>query len=404
MKASSPSNSNDETFMRRALELAVKGLGRTSPNPLVGCVIVKDQLVVGEGYHLKAGTPHAEVHALAAAGDQARGATAYVTLEPCSHFGRTPPCADALISAGIKRVVVAMQDPNPLVSGRGLNRLRAAGIKVDEGLLLQEASVINEVFLKVITSGLPFVVYKTAMTLDGKIATETGDSRWVSQEKSRQYVHQLRDRYDVIMVGSETVIRDNPALTCRLPGGRDPIRLIVDGQLRIPEIAQVLSASEHSPCIIATTQAAPPDKVQRLNNLKQVEVWQYDTPRHVPVKKLLGNLVQRGWTSVLLEGGGGLAGTLLKEQCIDKVEFFIAPKLVGGNGPSPLSGLHIRQMADALELHHLHIDLNLGDLHVTGYMSESEVRSQKSEVRSRTSEAGDQKPELRDPPKELKQL
>jgi len=397
MKASSPSNSNDETFMRRALELAVKGLGRTSPNPLVGCVIVKDQLVVGEGYHLKAGTPHAEVHALAAAGDQARGATAYVTLEPCSHFGRTPPCADALISAGIKRVVVAMQDPNPLVSGRGLNRLRAAGIKVDEGLLLQEASVINEVFLKVITSGLPFVVYKTAMTLDGKIATETGDSRWVSQEKSRQYVHQLRDRYDVIMVGSETVIRDNPALTCRLPGGRDPIRLIVDGQLRIPEIAQVLSASEHSPCIIATTQAAPPDKVQRLNNLKQVEVWQYDTPRHVPVKKLLGNLVQRGWTSVLLEGGGGLAGTLLKEQCIDKVEFFIAPKLVGGNGPSPLSGLHIRQMADALELHHLHIDLNLGDLHVTGYMSESEVRS-------RTSEAGDQKPELRDPPKELKQL
>ena len=380
MKPSNPSNSIDEKYMRRALELAVKAIGRTSPNPLVGCVIVKDSLVIGEGYHHKAGTPHAEVHALAIAGDQARGATAYVTLEPCSHFGRTPPCADALICAGIERVVVAMKDPNPLVAGRGIDRLREAGITVDVGLLRQEASVINEVFIKVITSGLPFVVYKTAMTLDGKIATETGDSRWVSQAKSRHYVHQLRDRYDVILVGSETVIQDNPALTCRLPGGRDPIRLIVDGQLRIPEKAQVLSVSEHSLCIIATTQAASPDKVERLGHLEQVEVWQYDTPRHVPLEKLLSDLVRRGWTSVLLEGGGGLAGTLLKEQCVDKIEFFIAPKFVGGNGPSPLSGLHIQHMADALELQDLQIDMNSGDLHVTGYLSE--VRGRKPEVRS----------------------
>lgn len=381
MNASSPSTSNDEKFMRRALELAVKAIGRTSPNPLVGCVIVKDNQVIGEGYHLKAGTPHAEVHALAAAGDQAHGATAYVTLEPCSHFGRTPPCANALIRAGVKRVVVAMKDPNPLVSGRGIDRLREAGITVDVGLLLQEAFTLNEVFIKVITSGLPFVVYKTAMTLDGKIATETGDSRWVSQEKSRQYVHQLRDRYDVIMAGSETVIQDNPALTCRLPGGRDPIRLIVDGQLRISEKANVLFASQYSPCIIATTQAASADKVEHLKSLEQVEVWQYDTPRHVPLEKLLRDLVHRGWTSVLLEGGGGLAGALIKEQCVDKVEFFIAPKLVGGNGPSPLSGLHIQHMADALELHDLHIDMNSGDLHVTGYISE--IRSQKPEVSKR---------------------
>lgn len=378
MKSSSPSKSDDDKFMRRALELAVKAIGRTSPNPLVGCVIVKDNQVVGEGYHFKAGTPHAEVHALAAAGDQARGATAYVTLEPCSHFGRTPPCADALISAGIKRVVVAMIDPNPLVTGRGIDRLREAGIMVDVGLMLQEASVINEIFIKVITSGLPFVVYKTAMTLDGKIATETGDSRWVSKEASRHYVHQLRDRYSVIMVGSETVIQDNPALTCRIPGGKDPIRLIVDGQLRIPEKAHVLSASEHSPCIIATSQAASTEKVERLKNLKQVEVWQYDTPRHVPLEKLLRDLVSRGWTSVLLEGGGGLAGTLIKEQCVDKIEFFIAPKLVGGNGPSPLSGLHIQHMADALELHDLHTDMSSGDLHVTGYMSRPEVGDQVS--------------------------
>ena len=380
MNASSPSISNDEKFMRRALELAIKAIGQTSPNPMVGCVIVKEEQIIGEGYHLKAGTPHAEVHALAAAGVQARGATAYVTLEPCSHFGRTPPCADALIRAGITRVVVAMKDPNPLVSGRGIDRLREAGIIVDVGLLLQEASVINEVFIKVITSGLPFVVYKTAMTLDGKIATETGDSRWVSQEKSRQYVHQLRNFYDVIMVGSETVLQDDPALTCRLPGGKDPIRLIVDGQLRIPEKAQVLSASEHSPCIIATTQAASADKLEHLKNLTQVEVWQYDTPRHVPLDKLLGDLVRRGWTSVLLEGGGGLAGTLIAEQLVDKVEFFIAPKLVGGNGPSPLSGLHIQTMADALNLQDLQIDMNSGDLHVTGYISSPEVKGLKPEI------------------------
>lgn len=392
MKASTPSTSNDEKFMRAALALAVKATGKTNPNPLVGCVIVKDEQIVGEGCHLKAGTPHAEVHALAAAQDQAHGATAYVTLEPCSHFGRTPPCADALIRAGIKRVVIAMKDPNPLVAGRGIDRLREAGIQVDVGLLLQEASLINEIFIKAITTGLPFVLYKTAMTLDGKIATETGDSRWVSNEESRHYVHQLRDRYDVILAGSETVMQDDPALTCRLPGGRDPVRLIIDGQLRIPENAQVLTSSKHSPCIIATTQASSKDKVERLQQLNQVEIWQYDTPRQVPLEKLLRDLVRRGWTSVLLEGGGGLAGTLIKEQCVDKIEFFIAPKLVGGNGPSPLSGLHIQHMAKALVLHDLSFDLETGDLHVTGYLSED--RGQRTEARAALGEGYTCLPEL----------
>jgi len=368
MQFSSPPNSNDEKFMKRALDLAVKAMGRTSPNPLVGCVIVKDEQVVGEGYHRQAGTPHAEVHALASAGEKARGATAYVTLEPCSHFGRTPPCAEALIGAGIKRVVVAMKDPNPLVSGRGIARLRETGIQVDVGLMFSEASIINEVFVKAITTGLPFVVYKTAMTLDGKIATETGDSRWVSTEVSRQYVHQLRDRYDVILVGSETVMLDDPALTCRLPSGRDPVRLIIDGQLRLAESAQVLTASVHNPCIIATTQAAAQEKIDRLKLLVGVEVWQYETLRHVPLEKLLRDLVRRGWTSVLLEGGGRLAGTLIQDQLVDKIEFFIAPKLVGGMGPSPLSGLHIQCMAEAIALQDLHIDMYSGDLHVTGYL------------------------------------
>ncbi|KUO78922.1 MAG: bifunctional diaminohydroxyphosphoribosylaminopyrimidine deaminase/5-amino-6-(5-phosphoribosylamino)uracil reductase [Desulfosporosinus sp. BRH_c37] len=371
MQASNPFNLNDEMFMKKALDLAVKSLGRTSPNPVVGCVIVRDEQIIGEGYHLKAGTPHAEVHALAAAGEQACDATAYVTLEPCSHFGRTPPCADALIRAGIKRVVVAMKDPNPLVSGRGIARLREAGIQVDVGLLSTEASLINEVFVKVITTGLPFVVYKTAMTLDGKIATETGDSRWVSTEASRQYVHQLRNRYDVILAGSETVIQDDPALTCRLPSGQDPVRLIIDGKLRIAENAQVLSSSAHSPCVIATTQAASHEKIERLNHLERVEVWQYDTLRYVPLEKLLRDLVRHGWTSVLLEGGGRLAGTLIQERQVDKIEFFIAPKLVGGDGPSPLSGLHIKCMAEAIAIKELHLDMYSGDLHVTGYLDQS---------------------------------
>ena len=372
MQTSSPPNSKDEVFMKRALDLAVKAMGRTTPNPLVGCVIVKDEQVVGEGYHLRAGTPHAEVHALKAAGEQAFGATAYVTLEPCSHFGRTPPCAEALIEAGIKRVVVAMKDPNPLVSGRGIARLRETGIEVEVGLMFKEASLVNEVFVKSITTGLPFVVYKTAMTLDGKIATETGDSRWVSTEVSRQYVHQLRDRYDVILVGSETVMLDDPALTCRLPSGRDPVRLIIDGQLRIEENAQILTASAHSPCIIATTQAASHEKIDRLNLLSGVEVWQYETLRHVPLEKLLRDLVQRSWTSVLLEGGGRLAGTLIQDQLVDKIDFFIAPKLVGGMGPSPLSGLHVQCMAEAIALYELHIDMDSGDLHVTGYLPQKE--------------------------------
>lgn len=368
-KSSSSSDPNDEQFMARALELAAIALGRTSPNPLVGCVIVKDNKIIGEGFHHKAGTPHAEVHALVAAGNLAEGATAYVTLEPCSHFGRTPPCADALIRANIVRVVIAMQDPNPLVAGRGINRLREAGIQVEVGLMFEEAARLNEIFLKSITTGLPFIIYKSAMTLDGKIATETGDSRWVSNESSRQYVHQLRDLCDVIMVGSETLLKDNPALTCRLPNGKDPVRLIVDGKLRINEDAQVLSSSKFSPCIIATTQSAAKEKIDRLQSINQVEVWQYDSLQHVPLETLMRDLIKRGWTSVLLEGGGGLAGAMLKEGLVDKLEFFIAPKLVGGNGPSPLSGLNIGLMAEAIMLNDLSVDMSTGDLHVTGYFN-----------------------------------
>ncbi|MDA8228633.1 MAG: bifunctional diaminohydroxyphosphoribosylaminopyrimidine deaminase/5-amino-6-(5-phosphoribosylamino)uracil reductase RibD [Desulfitobacterium hafniense] len=357
--------------MQRALDLAKKATGRTSPNPLVGCVIVRDGKVVGEGYHLKAGTPHAEVHALNEAGELAKGATAYVSLEPCSHYGRTPPCADALIKAQVARVVVAMADPNPLVASQGIMKLREAGIQVDVGLLADEAITLNQAFIKAITTGLPFINYKAALTLDGKIATEQGDSRWISNEASREYVHELRDSYDVIMVGSETVKADNPALTCRIPGGRDPVRLVVDGELAIPESSRVLKSTSNAPCIIATSLAADEDKIARLRLLPGVEIWEYTTKRYVPLTSLMKDLVRRGWNSVLLEGGGGLAGTLIEAGLVDKIEFFIAPKLIGGRGPSPLSGLTINKMSDAIKLQLVEVSLETGDLRVAANINES---------------------------------
>lgn len=364
-------NANDENFMRRALQLAAQAIGRTSPNPLVGCVIVKDNEIIGEGFHHQAGTPHAEVHALRQAGKKAEGATAYVSLEPCSHFGRTPPCANALIKAGIQRVVIALQDPNPRVSGGGINRLREAGIQVEVGLYASEAEKLNRPFLKAIQTGLPYLVYKVASTLDGKIATETGDSRWISNEASRCYAHELRNQLDVILVGSETVLKDNPALTCRLPGGRDPVRVIIDGSLKVPLEAQVLSPISSAPCIIATSQAASQDKLERLKKLPNVEIWQYSTPRYVPLKKLMIDLVTRGWNSVLLEGGGGLAGALFQSELVDEVEFFLAPKLIGGKGPSPLSGLKIDKMAEALSLEIEEVSLDTGDLRVRARVQKS---------------------------------
>lgn len=354
----------DCQYMRHALDLAAQAAGRTSPNPMVGCVIVNNGEIVGAGFHQKAGTPHAEVHALSSARDKTQGATVYVTLEPCSHFGRTPPCADALIKAGIERVVVAMVDPNPLVSGQGIARLRESGIQVDVGLKEAESQELNRGFLKAIQTGLPYVNYKSALTLDGKIASETGDSKWVTNEASRAYVHRLRNQVDVIMVGSETVIQDNPALTCRIPGGRDPVRVIVDGELRIPLESAAFSPSSSAPCIIATSLSAPVDKLNLLKAFPNVEIWRYNTPRKIPLEKMLRDLVLRGWNSVLLEGGGGLAGALLQSHLIDELEFIYAPKLIGGKGPSPLSGLQIGLMSDAIPLEILETDLLTGDLRV----------------------------------------
>ncbi|WP_041445283.1 bifunctional diaminohydroxyphosphoribosylaminopyrimidine deaminase/5-amino-6-(5-phosphoribosylamino)uracil reductase RibD [Syntrophobotulus glycolicus] len=360
----------DKFYMQRALDLAEMAEGRTSPNPMVGCLIVKDGLIIGEGYHQKAGTPHAEVHALTAAGKRASGADVYVTLEPCSHFGRTPPCCDALIQAGVKRVFVALVDPNPLVRGKGIQKMRAAGIEVFTGLLENEAAKLNEPFVKAMKTNLPFVLYKSASTADGKTASCTGDSRWITNDLSRKYVHELRNSYDVIMVGSKTILQDNPQLTCRIAGGRHPVRLIVDGTLSIPEEARLLSLSEGS-TIIATTRAASPKKIDKLKKIRNnIEVWVYSEERYVPLKTLMQDILEKGYQSVLLEGGGTLAGQMIAEKLVDKVNLFIAPKIIGQSSFSPISGFCINSMADAVMIREMEMKEFAGDILLSGYLKQ----------------------------------
>jgi diaminohydroxyphosphoribosylaminopyrimidine deaminase/5-amino-6-(5-phosphoribosylamino)uracil reductase len=360
--------SQDKIFMERALGLSLLALGRTSPNPLVGCVIVRNEHIVGEGYHAKAGTPHAEVKALKAAENEAKGSDVYVTLEPCSHHGRTPPCADALIQAGVKRVVIAMMDPNPLVSGQGIKKLKEAGITVEIGILAEKAKKINEFFIKAITKKLPFILYKSALTLDGKTAVESGDSKWITSEGARHYVHGLRNIYDTIMVGSNTVIKDNPLLTCRnIEGGRDPVKIIIDGRLSIPLDAQVITNSS-SHCILVTTKAANHEKVELLKGKENIEIWQYNTDRYVPLTNLMEDIATRGWNSVLLEGGGTLAGKMLREKLIDKIEFIFAPK-IAGSGPSPLSGLSFSKMDEVIGVNNVQISELDGNYKVSGYVN-----------------------------------
>jgi diaminohydroxyphosphoribosylaminopyrimidine deaminase/5-amino-6-(5-phosphoribosylamino)uracil reductase len=329
----------EEIFMRRALVLARRGY--TTPNPMVGAVLVKDGRVVGEGYHRRAGLPHAEIEALRQAGEQARGATLYVTLEPCSHWGRTPPCADALIEAGIRCVYAAMQDPNPQVAGKGFQKLREAGVEVHVGTLEEEARRLNEIFVKYHTTGMPFVTVKAAMSLDGKIATPTGDSRWITDEPARRVVHRLRARHDAIMVGIGTVLKDDPMLTVRLPLRKEPmrrLRVIVDSRLRCPEDACVLQVTD-SPTLIATTHAASPDKITRLRERGvEVETFRAENGR-VDLADLMRALAQRGITGVLCEGGGTLIAGLLARRLVDKVVFFYAPCILGGHdAPTAVEG------------------------------------------------------------------
>ena len=365
----------NEQYMRQALSIAEYAIGRTSPNPMVGAVIVSNGRVIGQGWHRLAGTPHAEINALQQAGDLARDATMYVTLEPCSHYGRTPPCADAVIAAGIKKIVVAMNDPNPLVAGRGIKKLREAGIEVVEGVLAAEAARLNEIFIKYISTQMPFVLLKSAMSLDGKIAAYTGHSQWITGPESRERVQKLRDCYDAILVGIGTVLADNPRLTTRLSyKGKNPIRIIVDSMARTPLDAHVVT--DGLPTIIAVTPEAPNDRIQALNSFDTVEVFVANQKQgSVDLRQLFKALAQRSITSILIEGGGSINASALAENLVDKIYWFIAPKIIGGQGAlGPVSGQGVSDVNQAYLFEDMNIETSGQDILISAYMRNREGR------------------------------
>lgn len=355
--------------MRRALELAKLGIGAVNPNPLVGAVIVKDGRIIGEGYHKAYGGPHAEVNAFNSTSEDVTGAHMYVTLEPCSHYGKTPPCAKAIVEKGIKKVTISMMDPNPIVSGKGIEILKNNGIEVQVGLLEQESKKLNEVFIKYITTQEPFCVMKTASTLDGKIAAVTGDSKWITNEKSREYVHYIRHRLSAIMVGVDTVIKDNPSLTTRLKdvNGRNPIRIIVDSSARIPLDSKVFK--EEGRTIIATTEKASKDKLNSIEKLGGEIIINPLKEGRVDLNSLMKKLGEKKIDSVLLEGGGTLNYSALKSGIVDKVMTFIAPKIIGGAlAKTSVAGEGIELMKDAINLKDINISRFDDDILIEGYL------------------------------------
>jgi len=341
----------DRWHMRRALELAARGEGRVEPNPMVGCVIARGAEIIGEGWHRRFGGDHAEIEALRLAGDRAAGATMFVTLEPCCHHGKTPPCTEAILRAKIPRVVVAQRDPFPEVSGGGVAQLKEAGVEVDVGLLVEEARALNAPYLKLVETGRPWVIAKWAMTLDGKIATRTGSSRWVSCEASREIVHALRGRVDAIMVGRETARRDDPQLTARPPGPRRALRVVADTRASLSSQSRLVRTAADVPVLVAVGRAAEETDRRRLTEAG-CEVFVCNGDTHAArLDSLLEELGRRRLTNLLVEGGGRLLGSLLDARAIDEVHVFIAPKLIGGAAAgSPIAGEGLERMSEALAL------------------------------------------------------
>ncbi len=318
----------DQEYMHVAIKLAKKAEGRTSPNPLVGAIVVNGSHIVGRGYHKKAGLAHAEVNAIKEAGRQARNATLYVTLEPCDHFGRTPPCTDAIVNSRVKRVVIGMIDPNPLNNGRGIKRLVAHGISVISGVLEKEARSINEPYIKFITRKLPYVTVKAAESIDGKIATRLGDSKWITSEDSRRYVHELRARVDAVMVGVNTVIKDDPLLTSRIRGAKQPLRVVVDTHLKTPLSARIFLDIKRSPVLIAAIKRSPRIKKYEAKGAEVLIIK--ERLGKVDLASLMKILAGRDISHVLVEGGGELNAAMIESRLADKVLFFIAPRIIGG--------------------------------------------------------------------------
>jgi diaminohydroxyphosphoribosylaminopyrimidine deaminase/5-amino-6-(5-phosphoribosylamino)uracil reductase len=357
----------DQTYMNVALHLARAALGQTSPNPVVGAVLVKNNQIVGLGSHLRAGDAHAEIYALRMAGDQAKGATLYVTLEPCNHHGKTPPCTEAVVQAGVKRVVIAAKDPNPLVSGRGIARLKEAGLEVEVGLGREEAERLNEVFNYYIVHRRPFVTLKTATTLDGKIATAGGESQWITGQEARRDVHLLRRMNDAILVGINTVLRDNPRLTARLKGGaRQPIRIVLDSSLKIPLDARLLDTDE-APTWIFTTHKAPQEKIDQLVK-RGARVFITDSIPHVDIGAVLSTLGKEGVTSLLVEGGGKVNASFLRDGYVNKLIAYLSPKIFGGDlAPGAFGGQGVQAIEESVMLKEMQIEKIGEDIKIVGY-------------------------------------
>ncbi len=362
----SPSDA-DRRGMTRALELALRGQGFVEPNPMVGCVVVQQNRIVGEGWHARFGERHAEPVALEAAGAAARGATLYVSLEPCCHHGKTGPCSQAILEAGIARVVVAQQDPFAAVAGGGIAELRRAGLTVEVGLMEPEARWLNAPYLKRVTTGRPWLIAKWAVSLDGKIASRSGDSAWITGPQARRRVHQLRGRMDAILVGSRTALVDNPRLTARPPGARTPLRIVIDSQARLPETSYLVRTAAELPVLVAAGPAAP---VARCRRLRQAgcEVWVGTAEdRDQRLLELCDELGRRQMTNVLVEGGGCLLGSLFDAAAFDEVYGFVAPKLIGGtDAPSPLAGRGCLNMDQAITLEGVRLELIDSDILVQG--------------------------------------
>ncbi len=366
---------NDTDYMRMALDLAVQGAGYVSPNPMVGAVVVNSGRVVGRGYHQAVGGPHAEVNAINAAGARARGATIYVTLEPCNHYGRTPPCTRKILSAGIQKVVVAMADPNPDVAGGGIAFLKSQGVEVISGLCEVEACRLNEIFTKYTRTKLPFVVLKIAATLDGRIATRTGDARWVTGPAARTRVHTLRHAMDAILVGVGTVKADDPELTARLEEGRgvDPIRIVLDTHLSMPETARMLQqVSAAETWVVGGPGTAACDQ-KRLRDQGALVLEAPLGDGRIDLKALMRLLGARGITSLLIEGGAQVAASALKAGIVDKVLFFYAPKILGSDDGIPMCrGPGPDRMKDSLPLYHMEVSREGDDVLVSGYLKNSD--------------------------------
>lgn len=365
---------NHELYMQRALALAAKGAGWVCPNPQVGAVIVRDGEVIGEGYHTRCGNLHAEREALAdckAKGNDPAGATIYVTLEPCCHTGKQPPCTEAVIASGIKRVVMGAPDPNPLVAGKGIAQLRAAGVEVIEGVMVDECRAINHAWLSYIQTKRPFVTLKYAMTLDGKTATHTGSSQWITGDAARQRVHEDRAKNAAILVGIGTVLADNPQLTARPAGNHNPhqpARFVIDSKLRCPLDAVLVTRSNEVPTYLVASEDADPSRREALE-AAGCKVWSFPAAEDgsISIPALLDRMGQEGFDSLIVEGGAQTAGAFVDAGCVDHVQAYIAPKMTGGkSAPSPVAGLGIALMGDALELGNVTIEQYGRDILVSG--------------------------------------